>query len=325
MGGTRRVASIGIAAGALMALIALIAPGLASSQSAVATVSITPASQSATVGDTVTVTVKVEDATNVAAYDLMILYDTGVLEFVERRDLEFIQTSGRVVTCPSPVVDTKFKVGSVQAGCVSDGLTPPGASGDADLMEFKFKAKARGTSDLVFYRVNLADPNGDSCCGDYYLNVDEGGVPVGDMIIREAAVAVGQTSDPPAPATPEPDRARRTKRAPVNGQLPAYETLPDTPGNTSSSGSAESETGTGRSATSRNGNSRSSGGVRGSSSSQSGASGSGDFPVAGQGYRDEPESPWVLTLAYGLAGAGVALAAGTAGFEEWRRRRTGRP
>jgi hypothetical protein len=324
MGGTRKLASSGIVAGAFAALMALAHPGPASSQAAVASVSITPASQSATVGETVTVTVSVKDATNLAAYDVMIQYDTGVLEFVDRRDLGFIETSGRAVTCPSPVVDDEFDLGTVLAGCASSGLEPPGASGDADLMEFTFKAAAGGTSELVFLRVNLADPNGDSCCGDFYFNEDEGEEPEtppsGDMIISEAAVAVGRTSDPPLPDQPEPSVERRTKTVPTNGQLPAYETLPESSGGTTSGSSGQS--GSSGGSTPGGQNSRSSAGVQGSSSS--GGSGSDDFPSAGHGPADEPESPWVLSLAYGLAGVGLALAAGTAGFEEWRRRRSRR-
>jgi hypothetical protein len=315
-----------LAAGAGAMLIALLAARPASSQAALATVSITPQSQSAKVGDTVKVTIRAEDVTHLGAYEVMLQYDTDILEYSGFSDLGFLGSTGRQVSCPGPVVTTD--AGTVQAGCVTSTLEPAGPDGDADLAELSFKALAAGTSDLVFLKVELGDENGDGCCGEFWIDTD----PEGELTIHEAAVAVGSTSLPDEPDPPAPSTQRRTQRAPEGAQNPAFETLPDTPQGQDPSDSAPpgsssgSSGGSTRSGSSVRGNARGTtgGASPGGTGASGAAAGSEDFPVAGYGSHQSEDPAWALALAYGLAAVGVALTAGTIGVEEWRRRRAAR-
>jgi hypothetical protein len=234
----------------------------------------------------------------------MIRYDPDILEFIDRGDEGFVGSTGRQMNCPQPIIDTN--VAYVQFGCGSIGETPAGPSGDGTLATARFKAKDDGTSDLVFLKADLANWNGDDCCG----------FPE----VEEAAVAVGTNSKPPAPDKPKPDPARRNRTRPDGATLPPYEMLPDTPAAENGNGGSAAGNGTGaargsgaddrgamagRSGTAGPGRS---GGVAGAGTTAgaTAADGSSIFPVAGYGQPHDPPGP-LPVAAYLLGSVGLIL------------------
>jgi hypothetical protein len=321
MGGSKKTVASAVVATAGGVLLTLLSLGPATAQSTLATVSITPQTQSATVGDSVKVAIRAEGVTHLGAYEVMIQYDPDILEFQGFSDRGFLGSTGRQVSCPGPVVEAE--AGFVQAGCGTpgslDGIAGP--DGDGELAEFTFQALAAGTSDLVFLKVELANEEGSGCCGEFWIDDD----PEGELVINEAAVAIGATSAPSNPDPPAPDSARRHQRTPSGAQNPPFETLPDSSGSeTSSGGTNAGSAGTaGGSATGGSSAGASARGATGGSSagSSAGDAASGDFPVAGYGGARQEHRPWVLTMAYALAVSGLVLTGGAIAFEEWKRSR----
>lgn len=101
------------------------------------TVLFDPAEQSVAVGDTFTVTVKLDDVQALWGYEIGLKFDRSVMEYVGSRLPYWRFISGRI--------EYLFWVA---------GTNPQ--YGEVELVEFIFKAKAEGTSTLSLYAHELA-------------------------------------------------------------------------------------------------------------------------------------------------------------------------
>ena len=165
-------------------------------------IALDPPSQVATVGERVTVDVVVSNAADLAAWEVAIAFDANILSFETFVEGPFLASTGRSVSCLAPVVHSS---GAVQMGCASSGFTPPGPAGGGTVATITFSAKGTGTTALELTKAELANSNGDSCCGV--------------VVTREAAVRVVATQseedDAPPPPTPTPN-PRKLTPTPVN-------------------------------------------------------------------------------------------------------------
>lgn len=153
----------GGAAAILVAALALARQPAA--EAAAATISLTPAQQTvALAGGPVTVDVMVAGAENVAGFEVDIQFDPYVVEFVSATDSPFLSSSGRPVTCFSPIETTD---GLVKVGCASPGeYSAPGASGDGVLTRVTFKPVGGGTTALTIAGRDLANADARDLCND---------------------------------------------------------------------------------------------------------------------------------------------------------------
>ncbi len=115
------------------------------------------------VGDTFEVAVKVSDAVNVNAFDIIIKYDPKFLELV----CEYNPGANKCVKLgdflKNPlnlgIQNPEISPGSYQVVVIQ--ISQPGQSGDGTLAFFKFKGIAHGASNLTLSKAQFADPNGD--------------------------------------------------------------------------------------------------------------------------------------------------------------------
>lgn len=113
-----------------------------------------PATEVAANGEPFTLTVVVEDVTNLGAFQFDLTYDPSVLTLVDVQEGPFLGSSGREVTCLPP----RMAEGSLGLSCVTLGATPDGPNGAGELATLLFQAVAAGTSPLQFERLILTDP-----------------------------------------------------------------------------------------------------------------------------------------------------------------------
>lgn len=163
--------------------------------------SLQPPSQVVTLGEKVTIDVAVSNVTNLATWELKLRYDPDVLTFESYAGRPFLESSGRAVSCLDPFVNPA-EPGTAQFGCVSTGLTPPGVEGSGVVATLTFATKGVGTTPIEILKAELANPNGDDCCGA--------------VVTQEAAVRVvasqqeeSSTAPPPTP-TPNPRKLTPT-------------------------------------------------------------------------------------------------------------------
>ena len=275
------LAAVGIAVLAIVASLLTLPASAAVASSA----SLNASKTNLALGDVVAIDVFAANLENIAAYDVKIEYDASVLEFVEFTNSEFLASTGRSASCPPAHLETDPTT-TVQAGCGTLGLEPPGPSGDAVLGTFKFKAIGEGKSDLVFRKIELALPSGDSCCDV--------------LAVHEVAVVVGSgavSGNPTQPPTPKPDLRRLTPTVPAGAaQQDTYRLDP-----AASAAALENATPSAGAFGGRLGSGDS------SSNGQSGVSGSSsDFPVAGHGPQDHQGghgAAWSALFSIFIAGA----------------------
>jgi hypothetical protein len=122
------------------------------------TVRIDPPSQTQPEGATFSVSLLVENVTNLASYQFTLAWDHLALEFLGASNGTFLGSSGRSVFCPSPIVGEN----TVRMGCVTSGETPPGPDGSGVLAVLSFRAES-GTypatpTALDLFDVELSDP-----------------------------------------------------------------------------------------------------------------------------------------------------------------------
>jgi hypothetical protein len=250
-----------------------------------------PPSQIVHEGETFELELAVADAQNLAAYEAEIVYNTSVLEFVTFTDHGYLGSTGRGPICPTAAIKEK----SVQVGCGSTGGTAlAGPSGSAKLATLTFKAIGDGTSPLVYVKAELANPEGDNCCGT--MTLGEGVVQV-----------VGNGEDEPdtLPSTPTPN-PRALTPTPI-GDIPEDDgeqlKLPEA--QASGAGTGSGSDGSGRVQGRSSGAARSSNQARGDDPARAGD----DFPVAGTGPSAGDRGDEERAAATLLAFAGVAFMA----------------
>jgi hypothetical protein len=126
--------------------------------SSVTTVIIDPATQSATVGDSFSVDVDVENVNNLGAYEFTLRYDPAVVSYVSVSNGSFLGSTGRWVDCVGPILDAS--AGTIRFGCVTTDSGTPGPSGSGQLAQVVLHADAAGTSPLNLPLAALSDPTG---------------------------------------------------------------------------------------------------------------------------------------------------------------------
>jgi len=122
------------------------------------TVRIDPPSQTQLEGATFSVSLLVENVTNLASYQFTLAWDQTALEFLGVDNGTFLGSSGRPVFCPSPIVGEN----TVRMGCVTNGEAPPGPNGSGVLAVLSFRVESGASfaspTLLHLFDVELSDP-----------------------------------------------------------------------------------------------------------------------------------------------------------------------
>jgi len=105
-------------------------------------------------GQPFSVSVAVDDVTNLGAFEFELTYDPNIVEIKDVQEGPFLGSSGRPVTCFPP----RRAVGSTAFTCVTLGATPDGPAGSGALATLTFQPVGVGTSLLHFARLTLTDP-----------------------------------------------------------------------------------------------------------------------------------------------------------------------
>ena len=244
--------------GVLAGGVALIAAGLwfgfvaPGARGASAVVTIGPATQNIPLdAANFTVDVKVENVTNLGAYEFTIRFNKDTLEYLGVAKGNFLRSTGRTsetcISAGSP--DYVNSNGALHFGCNTNGLIEngqgtPGPSGSGVLATLGFKPRAAGTSDLAFeglvagqgYHIHVADAAGGDEFGFTGLSsvevcyganppqpayCDPSGI---DVTAQNGVVAVFDPNGPsptavPATPTPPPPAPTVDARATVDAAL----------------------------------------------------------------------------------------------------------
>ena len=105
-------------------------------------------------GGTLSVSVVVDQVTNLGAFEFELTYDQHILEFKDVQEGPFLGSSGRRVQCLPP----ETTAGSLLFRCVTLGATPDGPTGSGALATLTFQPVGDGISPLHFARLILTDP-----------------------------------------------------------------------------------------------------------------------------------------------------------------------
>lgn len=303
-----------------------------------------PASKSVALGSgDFNVDVKVENVSNLGTYDLLIKFNSDVLEYVGMAKTSFLTSTGRSQTCPSPIGGpngesaTEFAndVGALRFGCNTTGLIVDGngvygPSGNGTLATLTFRPRSVGDANIEFGGIAAPEmivPPSDSYQGfggstglsevdrcDSAGDCVDANISVGG---RGAAISVFDPAAPTptgVPATPTrvapgstPD-TRATATAIAVNKTPVGQRTPQS-GTTGGGGAAGGAGG----GSTPGGGTRPGGGVAGQGTSGGGrATGPDGAPIAGYGPQAQ-SNPWplragmLMTLAGGLIMAGGAL------------------
>ena len=121
------------------------------------TVRIDPSQKSMAVGDTTTLQVKIDNVTNLGAFEFTIAYNGGIVHVESVQMGDFLGSTGRTVIPTGPNIDDYG--GTVIYGGASLG-TNAGPDGSGVLASVVFSAQGAGTTALNFTGVTIADING---------------------------------------------------------------------------------------------------------------------------------------------------------------------
>jgi len=229
MGLSRKRWMAAVAVGGLLAFVALLGAKLAGPALGQATtVRVVVSPDTASVGETVAVSIYIDNVADLDDYEWQLAYNPTVLEYQSVVDGPFLATTGRSVSCQPPILDE----GTVRFGCVSTGTPGTGPTGSGLLSTVTFNAKAAGGSSLCLRWASLG--NTDLMSNDIPLSPGQyqhssivvgGGSP-------PAACAPAATPTPPGPtATPGgPPPATATPGRPVATATPGGPAATATPG-----------------------------------------------------------------------------------------------
>lgn len=107
-----------------------------------------------------TTDVTVEQVNNLGAYEVLVKYDSAVVEFVSFTNGPFLGSTGRSVFCLNPVITVvQGTIKRLQVGCVTSG-PQPGPSGAGLLATVEWAPMAEGVT-LLDLEPSLANPLGD--------------------------------------------------------------------------------------------------------------------------------------------------------------------
>ena len=106
--------------------------------------------------DEFTVTVSVENVTNLGGFQFNLSYDDDVIEATGADKTDFLGSTGREVVCDDPEV----QAGVIHVVCVSLRPTPEGVDGSGDVVTITFDPKGAGDTQLELSRVTLSTIDG---------------------------------------------------------------------------------------------------------------------------------------------------------------------
>lgn len=164
-----------------------------------ADVCVKPASLDVSAGDGFSVDIVADDVTNLGAFSFTLGFDSSILAFDSATGGPFLGSSGREVTCLSPVVGSD----DVTFNCLTTEAAPPGPDGAGILASVDFTAGAEGTSPLSLLSVTLSDIEGTAIpTTDHDGTVTVFPGPVPTATVTPTATPTSATPSPtPTPAT----------------------------------------------------------------------------------------------------------------------------
>ncbi len=114
--------------------------------------------QAACVRNAFNVEVRVDDASNLGAYQFKLAFNPALMEVVGVTDGGFLGSTGRTLIPAAPIIDNA--AGTISVGAASSGAMD-GPSGDGKLAVIQFRGKTlAGTSSLTLSNVILTDIDG---------------------------------------------------------------------------------------------------------------------------------------------------------------------
>jgi hypothetical protein len=120
--------------------------------------SLLPANRRVAVGAVFTQTLRLQDATNLGAFQATLNYDPAVARVEAVTIGPFLANTGRTAVPVGPTIDDT--IGKVTLGAFTFG-SQPGASGAGDLAYVRFRAQANGRTTLTFREASASDPQGE--------------------------------------------------------------------------------------------------------------------------------------------------------------------
>lgn len=191
---SKKTLALAVLVGGFVMIGAALGSGLAPMASGQSTTLSVVSPGTASVGETVTVTIKIGNVANLGAYEWQLAYNASVLELANPPNPvngPFLGSTGRTVSCPPRILGE----GTVRFGCNSSGSSA-GPSGSGVLSTVTFNAKAPGGSSLCLRWAGLLDasPQGYD-------------IPLSPGQYQHASIVVdGGEPPPPCPpaATPTP-------------------------------------------------------------------------------------------------------------------------
>ena len=112
-------------------------------------------------GDTAEINVKIEDVTNLGAFEFKLKYDGSIVKILQPTDVQlgdFLGSTGRTVVPTGPDIDND--AGEMTYGAFTFG-EDPGPDGNGVLATIIFTAQSEGSSALDLTNVQVTDINGD--------------------------------------------------------------------------------------------------------------------------------------------------------------------
>ena len=168
------------------------------------------------VGDTFTVEVVIEGASNLGGYQFEMDFDPSIVQVVGVEDGGFLGSTGRAVIPTGPDIDNA--VGTLTFGAVSIGAQP-GPDGEGTLAIITLEAVGVGVSSLHLHDVMVLN----TAAGEETPNVEDGQVkvvgPTPTYTPTEVATAT-PTGTPTATSTPAAPGATPTEAVPTGAATP---------------------------------------------------------------------------------------------------------
>lgn len=119
-----------------------------------ATMCLLPNTQTVAAGDTFTVEVLVDHASDIGSYEFKLSFDQVRVSAVAAVDGGFLGSTGRTVVCPPEIIDA----GTIDFGCATIGSSPPGPTAPGVLAVVTLQAVVSGNVQLQFTKSTLSDP-----------------------------------------------------------------------------------------------------------------------------------------------------------------------
>jgi hypothetical protein len=286
-----------------------------------ATFRIEPESQNvAATGSEVSITVKLDDAVNLAAWEFRFAFDPDVLTYKDVTPSGFLAQSGRTQQCLSPEIMTGvdiaevelYGVTTVQYGCNTPGQSLPGVNGDGQLAIVRFTPKAPGVTPITCIKLEVTD----ALSSDTPRVVTKPCTAVVKVTSADGGGGGGSNNNQLEP-TPTPNVRVLTPTAIPNAVVTQTLRLGDGSGTDPSApgapGSGSSAAGSGSGTSSGSGSASGSGSSGGRSGVLGGIQSAAGAPIAGYGMARDAFftlSLWAqLTLVAGLliAGTGAVM------------------